>query len=911
MEEKMDAARKLERCEQELRASEARFQNIIGRNVDGILIVDREGIIRFANPVAGTLFGRGAETLAGEDFGFPVMAGEKTEIDLINKAGELITADMWVTETHWEGKPCYLISLRDITERKQVAERIAHLNNVLRALRNVAQIIVREKDRDRLLRGVCETLVEARGYYNAWILLLDEEGNPLTTAEAGLEERFPNVLERWEAGRSIHCIRQSLEQPGALVIENPAQTCADCPLAGSYEERGAMSVRLEHSDEVYGVLTVSTPRAFITDEEEHQLFEGMAGDLALALRNMTLERRREELERIVNRSPAVAFLWRAEEGWPIDYVSDNVEQFGYTPEDLYTGRIRFSDIIHPDDVERVTREVGRTEHSQARQFTQEYRIQDASGDIHWVDDRTWIRRDARGRITHYEGVILDITERKRAEAELRRSARLNKQLLDGLPHPAMLVRRDRIILTANRAAEEIGARVGDYCWRGFGHCEFLPEEDRQYLEEHDGEPPPGGTSCTFCLADGVLEAGQPDNHPELVMHDRTWDVWWVPISDETYLHYAIDITERKQMERALRHSQQRYHTLFEHASDAIFVHNLEGHFVDVNRIACERLRYSREELLQMTPMDIAHPEDAAGTRGRIEKLKVVGHIVFEATLLKSDGTPVPFEISSRYIEYDGRPAILSTARDISERKEAEEKIARYAADLERSNEDLERFGYIISHDLQEPLRMVSSYLGLLKRRYEGELDEKADMFIDYAVDGAQRMREMIKALLNLSRVETQGQAFLPTDIEEVVEHTLQSLERTIAEAGGKVTHDPLPTVMADRAQLAQVFQNLIANALKFRREDVTPHVHISAEREDDVWRFSITDNGIGIDPRQADRIFQIFQRLHTRDEYPGMGIGLALCRRIVERHGGHIWVESEPGEGTTFSFTIPLQKEGS
>jgi PAS domain S-box-containing protein len=243
--------------------------------------------------------------------------------------------------------------------------------------------------------------------------------------------------------------------------------------------------------------------------------------------------------------------------------------------------------------------------------------------------------------------------------------------------------------------------------------------------------------------------------------------------------------------------------------------------------------------------------------------------------------------------------------EIIERERAEGKLERYAAELERSNQELEQFGYIISHDLQAPVRTMEGFLRLLKRRAGDQLDDNANEYIDRVMDNAHRMQEMIMALLDLSRVETHGKALALTDVEALVERALMALGRAIRKSGAEVTYDKLPQVMADYAQLAQVFQNLIANGIKFRREDAPPRVHISAEQAGKAWRFSVADNGIGIDPQQTGRIFQIFQRLHTEQEYPGLGIGLALCKRIVEHHGGQIWVESTPGQGATFYFTLP------
>jgi PAS domain S-box-containing protein len=237
-------------------------------------------------------------------------------------------------------------------------------------------------------------------------------------------------------------------------------------------------------------------------------------------------------------------------------------------------------------------------------------------------------------------------------------------------------------------------------------------------------------------------------------------------------------------------------------------------------------------------------------------------------------------------------------------RESTETLRRTLDDLARSNRDLQQFAYVASHDLQEPLRMVSSYTQLLARRYKGKLGADADDFITYAVDGATRMQRMITDLLAYSRVSTTGKEPSPADCEEILARTLDNLRTAIDESGAVVTHDPLPVVHGDSAQLGQIFQNLIGNALKFHG-DVPPWVHVAVEQTADGWTFAVQDHGIGISPEFSDRIFVLFQRLHTRDEYPGTGIGLAICKKVIDRHGGRIWVESEPGAGSTFYFTIP------
>ena len=244
--------------------------------------------------------------------------------------------------------------------------------------------------------------------------------------------------------------------------------------------------------------------------------------------------------------------------------------------------------------------------------------------------------------------------------------------------------------------------------------------------------------------------------------------------------------------------------------------------------------------------------------------------------------------------------------EIDDHKQTELKMSNYLAELKRSNKELQQFAYVASHDLQEPLRMVASFTQLLANKYKGQLDSDADEFIKFAVDGAQRMQQLINDLLAYSRVSSRVEEFQLVDFEKVFNESLQNLKVSIDDNDARITNDSLPTIVADQSQIIQLFQNLVGNAIKFRGEE-TPVIHVAAEEEEDEWIFRVIDNGIGIDSQHNERIFRVFQRLHERDSYPGTGIGLSICEKIVERHGGNIWVDSKLGDGSTFSFTISKQ----
>jgi len=382
-----------------------------------------------------------------------------------------------------------------------------------------------------------------------------------------------------------------------------------------------------------------------------------------------------------------------------------------------------------------------------------------------------------------------------------------------------------------------------------------------------------------------------------------------------------DITERKQTEEKFRQYSEEISDLYNNAPCGYHSLGPDGTFLRINDTELGWLGYRREEIIGKKVFgDLLTAGSLAVFHENFPKFKERGWISdLEFDLIRKNGTLLPVLLSATAVKDRDGSYLMSRSSlfDITKRRKAEEELRSHRIHLEelveartgdvmRSNAELQQFAQVASHDLQEPLRMVTSYLQLLERRYRDKLDNDARDFIDFAVDGASRMQGLIQSLLSYSRVETRGKPFEPTNLEEVFGLVMKNLEMAIAESGAVVMYDPLPALMADEQQLLQLFQNLIANAVKFHGAD-PPHIHIGVKPEKGEWLFSVKDNGIGFDMKDAERIFKVFQRLHARQEYPGTGIGLAVARKIVERHGGRIWVESEPGKGATFFFTLPMK----
>jgi PAS domain S-box-containing protein len=377
---------------------------------------------------------------------------------------------------------------------------------------------------------------------------------------------------------------------------------------------------------------------------------------------------------------------------------------------------------------------------------------------------------------------------------------------------------------------------------------------------------------------------------------------------------ATDITQRKKAEEALRASEERFRRTFELAGAGVALIGLDRRFLRVNRRMCEILGYTEAELLTLKGRDISHPDD----RDMINKMRPalyeggIDAIRIEKRYLRKDGSTV-WAASTVTVERNaaGEPLHeIAIYEDVSARKAAEEALRAAHDELARSNAELEQFAYVASHDLQEPLRMVASYTQLLGKRYGGRLEGDATEFMAYIVDGAARMKQLIEDLLAYSRVGTRGREFTRVRLEVVMSRARTSLRGALEESGGELTHDALPEVEGDEMQLFQLMQNLAGNALKFHGA-APPRVHVSSAAKEHEYVISVQDNGIGIDPQYFERIFMVFQRLHDKSQYPGTGIGLAICKKVVDRHGGRLWVESEPGKGSCFKFTLPKRAPSS
>jgi PAS domain S-box-containing protein len=502
--------------------------------------------------------------------------------------------------------------------------------------------------------------------------------------------------------------------------------------------------------------------------------------------------------------------------------------------------------------------------------------------------------------------IEDVTDQRRAADALARSEAANRALIEAIPDLIFRVSRDGRYLS-------------------FVPAPNIPLAGRP--EEFLGKPlesvlPVSVAAEAKVMVAEVLATSQPRKFEYQLTVDGVlgaYEARLVPVEGEDEVVVIVrDISQQNAAETALRESEERFRTSFEHAPIGMAIVDLDGILLQVNRSLCDMLGFTESHLVGKGLEAISHPEDLPANLEQTRRA-VAGEFDsyrMHKRYIHADGHVVRGRLSVALVrDAEGTPLyVIGQVEDVTEALISKESLERSAAELEkraaeleRSNADLAQFAYAVSHDLSEPLRTLSVYLHLFTGRYQGELDGDADEFVDVLNGSVDRMQLMIRDLLSYSRAGTTDQTFEPTDMNRVAGEVLTNLADRIEATGAQVAVGELPVVMGDPSQLRQVLQNLISNSLKFVAADVPPSVRVEAEMREGLWRISVQDNGIGIEPPFQARVFIPFRRLHPQDEYPGTGVGLSIAKRIVERHGGTMWMEALAGGGSQFFFTLPAR----
>jgi PAS domain S-box-containing protein len=515
-------------------------------------------------------------------------------------------------------------------------------------------------------------------------------------------------------------------------------------------------------------------------------------------------------------------------------------------------------------------------------------------------------------ITHRRIVLAtvrDITKRRQAEEALRRRT---EELTERLIELNCLYSISFILSRRDISIKEISQKIVDAIPTSFQYPEITAARivlgDQTYAN-------PNFYETKWLMRRVIRNSQQTLGSIEVVYLEERPQMAVGPFLDierllvDTIAHLLEDYLERSRNEQALRDSEDRYRAIITSGAIGLALADLDGFIFQTNAALQKFLGYSDAELVGKSAREITHADDRETSASMYAELAQGKRQFYqiEKRYLRKDGTTVWGSLTASLVrKSNGEPMyVVGLIQNISKRKQAEEMVKSRTEELARSNAELEQFAYVASHDLQEPLRMIASYVQLLQRRYTDKLDQDANDFIAYAVEGANRMKALIQALLEYSRVGTRAKDFAITDFSVLLTRVVANLKLSIAETNAIITSEPLPALPADESQMGQLLQNLIENALKFHNS-APPHVRVSAEQQNGEWVFSVSDNGIGVESQYFERIFEIFQRLHPRGRYKGTGVGLAICKKIVERHGGRIWVESQQGAGSKFKFTIPL-----
>jgi PAS domain S-box-containing protein len=876
-------------AEDALREREATLQAVCVSALAAIVMIDAEGRVTLWNPSAERMFGYTAAEMLGQrvhdlvvpsdyrerfEAAFPgfqktgqgAAIGKIREMTARRRDGSEFPIDLSLAAVH-EGQEWHAVALvRDITDRKR-AEKALRVSE--ESFRSVVQnapeaIFVLTQGLFRYLNPAAVRLFGAASASE--LLGQSVVGRVHPDSRASVTERIRQVEELGMAASVAH---KYLRLDGTVLdIEG-----AGIPF----------------------------------------VYEGQKGGLVF-VRDITERKRAEEelraKEYLLSESQRIAHLgswdFMEQDGKSmVAWTPETYRLFGVSPDTCVPSPERFVSLIYPDD--RAAMQAWMSACLAGMEPPDlEFRVSLPDGSIRYLNGRGHlVPQDAEHRSIRMLGIAQDITDRKRAEEALRQSEESFRSVVENAPEAIFVATQGRF-----RYLNPVAVRL------------FGAASDSELLHQPVVERiHPDSRAAVAEAIRQVEEKGRPSlpwAQKSIRLDGTVLDIEGsaVPFlyeGEKGGLVFIRDITERQRAEEELQAKEYLLSQSQSIAHVGSWEWTVQG---DSSVMAWTPETY---RLFGVSPDDfvlsaetfvnLLHPDDRAGMQFWMSAcLAGLEPPDLEFRVCLPDGSDRHINGRGHLLQQDAdhKPIrMVGVAQDITAFKHTEEALLLRTDELKRSNTELEQFAYMASHDLQEPLRMVSSYMQLLERRYKGKLDADADEFIAFAVDGAKRMQNLINDMLAFSRVTTKGREFKPVEADAALKVGLANLQAAIEESHANVTSDPLPVVNADSGQLAQLFQNLIGNAIKFRGKE-PPRIHVAVEHRAKEWEFTVQDNGIGIEPRHLERVFVIFQRLHSAAEYPGTGIGLAICKKIAERHGGRLWVTSEPGKGSSFHFTIPV-----
>ena len=954
--------------ENALRESESQLHTTLENLTEGVIVADLNGNLIYWNPAAVTMHGftfeeeylRGLSEF-NDNFQFSTVEGEILSMKqwplirilqgetLQNCELKLRRRDIGMERFYSyggtlardkSGQPLLaILTLRDITDRKLWEEKIHLRNAVLRGINRIFEAGLRCDTEEELAQATLEVAKEITGSKCGFIAEIEYTGllHDIAVSNPGGEFCSTDVL----SGHHLQLEEFPGYGPYGRVLDsgesmyiNDLRSYPDSITKpeGRPSLTSFLGVPLKHGGRTIGTIVIANRDGGYRDEDIRSV-ESLAQvfletlfklrtERALQLSEARERRHAAEMAQLLNFTPIP--IWIAHDP-QCQVITSNLaaaDLIGERPElngPPFHGQRQSTTMarLFKDGIELASDE---TPLRQA--VARGTRIEDVELDLVLPDGQ--VKRivggavplfDNDGRVQGGIAAYMDITERKWMEEQLLQASQEWEKTFDSVPDLIAILDTQHRIIRANRAmADRLGMTPGQCVSRKCFSC------------VHGDSSPPENCPHVLTLKDGR-------EHLAEVYEEKLNGYFLVtttPLYDENgkllgSVHVSRDITEQKRSEKLLQESERR----LKKAQDMAHLGSWEFDLVNnVLTWSDEVFRIFGMQPGEFSPcyedsLAMVHPEDRKKVNDSYLRSLIAGAGTYETEhriIQKSTGSIRYVHEKCKHIRDENGQAVRSVGmvHDITERKVAEEKIRLLNKELQasvtkleevnrefaRSNQDLQQFANITSHDLQEPLRTISSFLQLLSRRYADKLDEKANTFINYAVEGASHMQQQLHDLLAFSRVGGGNLRLQPVDLRTVVDDLLLNLKAAIEENGAEIHIDTLPVVQADKAQLNHLLQNLLANALKFRSA-TPPRIHIFSQREKDRWVVCIRDNGIGIDPQHADRIFLIFQRLHRRGEYEGTGVGLAICKKIVERHGGRIWVESEAGQGSLFCFTLP------